>query len=117
MNLDNNKNDNSNTTISEPSIYMHDLINKVGNIIKSSNKNDFMNWIITVHNQIRLDNGKKTRSIEDVIEYYKNIYNPDTSQHSIKPILFVIIIVLFIVYKKEILKFLATNKFFKLNIF
>lgn len=53
MNLDNNSNDISNTAISESTIYMRDLISKVGNIIKSSDKNDFIKNYNECHKKIK----------------------------------------------------------------
>lgn len=47
MNLENN------TNTSESSIYMRDLINKVNNIIKSNDKNDFIKNYNECHNKIK----------------------------------------------------------------
>ena len=49
--------------------------NPIENALKS--KNDLVEWVINVHNQVNISLNKPTMTFDQVIEYYKKLYNGD----------------------------------------
>ena len=81
-----------------PTCREHYEQNIINHPIDLSSRESLIKWLIKIHNLVNEKNGKPILSYEDVINNYKDIYNPNNKYNKyIKTILIMIIIVLFII--------------------
>lgn len=59
-----------------------------------NNREDLVKWLIMIHNEVNISNNEKIYSYDDVIDYYKNLYNNNNNNIY----LFIIIIVIIILF-------------------
>lgn len=72
-------------------------------IINSLNsKQDLVNWLIDIHNEVNVKNEKRKYSYNEVINKYNKLYSPKTNYYLI---IIVILLILFAIYfLKNIIK-------------
>jgi|UniRef100_A0A6C0F780 hypothetical protein len=69
--------------------------------IDLSSREALVKWLIKIHNLVNEKNGKRNLSYEEVIDYYKSLYNPTFKYNNyIKAILvLIILIIIFFIIK------------------
>ena len=69
--------------------------------IDLSSREALVKWLIKIHNLVNEKNGKRKLSYEEVIDYYKSLYNPTFKYNNyIKAILvLIILIIIFFIIK------------------
>jgi len=61
-----------------------------------SNKDNLIDWMIAMHNEVNKMHGKKIYTRDEVIDYYENIYNSNNNYFTKKNICIILIIILLI---------------------
>lgn len=63
-----------------------------------SSKSNITKWLIDIHNSVNINNNKKVKSHEEVLKYYKKIYDKKGNNKRIILIVLIIMIFVFIAY-------------------
>jgi hypothetical protein len=71
-----------------------------------SSRNKLLEWLVSIHNEVKKSNGQKQLTIEDVLNYHKGVkVKTNPVNKTITYLLFLVIIILLIyVYKNTIQK-------------
>jgi len=100
-------------------VHYHQNLDKyplTDDIVESKEK--MLEWIIELHNSVRLSNNQNTRTLEEIIEFYKKEYSNEKKKKSDETInikintvdyskyILIIIIIVLIIY-------IYTNKYYK----
>ena len=65
--------------------------------IKLESRDDFIKWLIDIHNEVNIINKKKKYSYEEVYKLYNNMYDNSNGSNDYKEIGSIIIIILVII--------------------
>lgn len=85
--------------------YSHNLKKYPLNDKVLQNRNNFVRWLITIHNDVNLATNKPLMTVETVLKQYYDLYRPKTCGDwfidSIDQILIILMLIIIIIMQKE----------------